>query len=111
MEDNRKDILDRIKEVENKVQSGELTRQESSKDLNEAVKELRAIVTALDKDSAIQAEKQSHLFYQIGQLERSVSELKTSDTRAEDSKKDLVEKVFMVVLGAAVTYFFSMLKQ
>lgn len=108
---NIQSLLDKIKNLEDKVQTGELTRKTDNEELTKAIKELRDIVVALDKDSALQSEKQSHIFYQIGQLEKGVEALRQTNQKEDEGKKDLVEKVFMIILGAVVTYVFSLVKK
>lgn len=112
------ELLHRISNLEEKIQTGNLTSErmfsslaEEHRELEKAVNELKSIVQSLDKEMAIRTEKQSHLFYQITQLEKTVSGLQVVDNREIDRKRDLVEKIFMAVLGATVTYIFSMLRQ
>lgn len=112
------ELIRRITTLEEKVQSGALTSDKNfatleaeRKELTVAINELKSIVQSIDKDTAIQAEKQSHLYYQISQLEKTVESMKGNDTKEVDRKRDLIEKIFMAVLGASVTYIFSLLKQ
>lgn len=112
------DLVRRISTLEEKVQSGALTSDKNfvnldaeRRELSIAINELKSIVQSLDKETAIQAEKQSHLYYQITQLEKTVESMKGDDVKEVDRKKDLVEKIFMAILGASVTYIFSLLKQ
>lgn len=112
------ELIHRLTTLEEKVQSGSLTSEKAfssldaeRKELEKAINELKSIVQSLDKEMAINIEKQSHLYYQINQLEKAVSGLQGVDSREIDRKRDLVEKIFMAVLGATVTYIFSMLRQ
>lgn len=128
MTENNQDIYRRLRELEEKIQSGELSKDNTYKSINEAIKELKSvyaelekregvskrelngIITVLDKDMAIQAEKQSNVFYQLGQLEKRIEELEKNDDKSSENLRGLVEKIFMVIIGALVTYVFSMLK-
>lgn len=112
------DIIRRVTSLEEKVQSGALTSEKNfvsleaeRKELIIAINELKSIVQSIDKETAIQAEKQSHLYYQITQLEKTVEGMKGVDTKEIDRKRDLIEKIFMAILGASVTYMYSLLKQ
>lgn len=112
------ELIRKITSLEEKVQSGALTSERNfanldveRKELTIAINELKTIVQSIDKDTAIQAEKQSHLYYQISQLEKTVDSMKGNNSKEVDRKRDLIEKIFMAVLGASITYIFSMLKQ
>lgn len=107
------DFLLRLQRLEDKLQHGELTSngiREDSEELQSAIKELRDIVNSLDKRLAIHEEKYSHLTYQITKLENTISALEAVNDKETDHKRDIVENVFMMVLGAIVTYLFSLLK-
>lgn len=112
------EIIQRISALEERVQSGALTSEKGlsgieseQRELEQAIKELKNIVQSLDKETAIQAEKQSHLYYQIVQLEKTVDSMKGDDSKEVARKRDLVEKIFMAVIGALVTYIFGLLRQ
>ena len=107
------DLLLRLQRLEDKLQHGELTNngiQQDNVELQNAIKELRDIVTSLDKRLAIHEEKYSHLTYQLTKLEDTINALEAVNDKETDHKRDIVENVFMMVLGAVVTYLFSLLK-
>lgn len=114
MNDNQfSDFLLRLQRLEDKLQHGEITRngiQEDNVELQNAVKELKDIVNSLDKRLAIHEEKYSHLTYQLTKLENTITALEAVNDKESDHKRDIVENVFMMVLGAVVTYLFSFLK-
>ena len=107
------DLILRLQRLEDKLQQGELTDkgiQQGNTELNNAVSELKDIVNSLDKRIAIHEEKYAHLTYQITKLEETISALEGVNDKEYDRKRAIVENIFMVVLGAIVTYVFSSFK-
>lgn len=109
------ELLSRLATLETKVKTNDLSDttkfsniEEVQKELIMNITELRSVVQSLDKDMAIQTEKASHVNYQISQLEDQVNGLKGHDSKETDRRRDLIEKVFMAILGGAVAYIFSM---
>lgn len=113
MDNQLNDVLLRVQRLEDKLQHGEITEngiRQDNQELNDAVNELKSIVNSLDKRLAIHEEKYSHLVYQITKLEKTIDALENVNDREADHKRDIVENIFMVVLGAVVTFLFGMLK-
>lgn len=107
------EILLRLQRLEDRLQHGELTEKgikQDNQELNNALQELKGIVNSLDKRFAVYEEKYEHLSYQITKLEETIDALEGVNDRESDHKRDIVENIFMVVLGAVVTYLFGMLK-
>lgn len=103
---NNPEVILKLQEIESVLQE----QNNSSKELKGVVTELKGIVQALDKDAAIHAEKQSHMFYRIEQLQREIDVLEGRGERGSDRQRDLVEKALMAVLGGLITYIFSLAK-
>ena len=107
------EILLRLQRLEDRLQHGELTKEgikQDNQELNNALQELKGIVNSLYKRFAVYEEKYGHLSYQITKLEETIDALENVNDRESDHKRDIVENIFMVVLGAVVTYLFGMLK-
>lgn len=103
--DNTEVIL-KLQEIESVLQD----QNSSTKELKGIVSDLKKVVQDLDKDNAIQAEKQSHMFYRIEQLQRELETIEGRGERGSDRQRDLVEKALMAVLGGLITYIFSLAK-
>lgn len=107
------DLVLRLQRLEDKLQHGELTEKgikQDNTELNNAVSELKDIVNSLDKRLAVHEEKYAHLTYQITKLEETIDALEGINDKEFDHKRDIVENIFMIVLGAVVTYVFSIFK-
>ena len=68
-------------------------------------------ITALDKDTSIQEEKNSNIFYQLEQLERRLEELERSSEKDSDNTRQFVEKIVMLIIGGLVTWLFNVLQK
>lgn len=106
-----------------RVQNGELANDTSTREirhtmeslkryyseLNEDRNEQEAIISSVDREQAIQVEKNTNIFYQLGQLEKRISELERTKDESSEKTKDMIEKIMMLVIGGLVTYVFSLL--
>lgn len=115
----RKELL----ELADKVQNGELANDKSNRELRGALESLRklydamyedakqskVLISSVDREQAIQLEKNSNIFYQLGQLERRIEELEEGQDKASQKNLDMIEKVFMLFIGGFVTYLFSLM--
>lgn len=99
------ELTQKLKSLEALVQSQETDTME----LKVVVNELRAIVQSLDKDFAIQLEKQSHLFYRVEQLNKELELLEAKGVKDSDKQRTLVENALMAFLGGLITYLFSLI--
>lgn len=79
-------------------------------EISELQRETGSIVSSLDKDQAIQGEKNSNIFYQLEQLERRLEELERNSEKSNDNTRQFVEKILMLVIGALVTWLFNVLQ-
>ena len=68
-------------------------------------------ITALDKDTSIQEEKNSNIFYQLEQLERRLEELERTSEKNSDNTRQFVEKIVMLIIGGLVTWLFNVLQK
>lgn len=100
------ELLDRLKDIETTLQNS----SHDTAELKSVVTDLKNVVQSLDKEVAIQAEKQSHLFYRIEQLQIEIALLEDKDDKANDKHRQLIENTLMAVLGAVLTYVFTLLK-
>lgn len=103
---NNQEVILKLQEIESVLQD----QDNSTKELKGVVNDLMSIVQALDKDQAIHAEKQSHLFYRVEQLKRELEVLEDRGEKGSNRQRDLVEKALMAVLGGLLTYIFSLSK-
>lgn len=116
----RRELLDLAENVQNTNKNNETYKQEiqaSVQELQKIYKEVydmhkrtSDIAIGLDKDHAIQGEKNSNIFYQLEQLERRITDLEQQAQKSNDSSKQFVEKVIMLIIGAIVTWIFNILQ-
>ncbi|AHJ87575.1 hypothetical protein Bp8pC_145 [Bacillus phage Bp8p-C] len=99
------ELIERLRSIEGKIQDQETDTTE----LRGVVDELKNIVFSLDKDIAIQQEKQSHLYYKMEQLQKELELLESAGDRKSDKQRELIEKALMAFLGGLITYLFSMI--
>jgi chromosome segregation ATPase len=98
------ELIQKLREIENTIQDQETDTVE----LKGVVNELKSIVQSLDKDMAIQLEKQSHLSYRVEQLQREIELLEEKGVKSGDRQRALVENALMAFLGGLITYVFSL---
>jgi chromosome segregation ATPase len=99
------ELINKLREIENKLQD----QATDTVELKGVVTELKSIVQSLDKDMAIQLEKQSHLFYRVEQLQREIELLEEKGVKSSDKQRALVENALMAFLGGLITYVFSLI--
>lgn len=106
-----------------RVQNGELANDASTREIRHTMESLKryyselsedrneqeAIISSVDREQAIQVEKNTNIFYQLGQLEKRISELERTKDESSEKTKDMIEKIMMLVIGGLVTYVFSLL--
>lgn len=98
------EVLLKLQAIEDRLQD----QENSAAELKSVVTELKGIVQDLDKDMAIQAEKQSHLFFRIEQLQRELEVLESKGEKGNDRQRGLIENALMIVLGSLISYLLSM---
>lgn len=116
-------IRKELSQLAERIQNGEFANDKSNRELKDAIDTLKrlydelyedgrqskVLITSVDREQAIQVEKNANIFYQLGQLERRLEELEDQKDKSSEKNRDLIEKIFMLILGGAVTYIFSML--
>lgn len=106
-------LILRLQSLEDSLQRGELTVgdvKSTSKELDRSISELRSIVNAIDTRLTVEENEYKHLLDQISKLEKTIQALEDVNDKESSHKRDTVENVFMVVIGAVVTYLFSLIK-
>ncbi|AEW47504.1 hemolysin [Bacillus phage B4] len=101
---NQQQFEYRLKEIENVLKE----HAEESEDIRKVLEEIQDIVRDIDKNAAINEEKQSHLFYRIDLLQQKLTTLETRGEKGTDKQRALVENALMVVLGGIISYIFSL---
>lgn len=101
---NNQEVINKLQEIESVLQE----QESSTTELKHVVDELKNIVQNLDKDMAIQAEKQSHLLFRIEQLQKELQALESKNEKGNDKQRALIENALMVILGGLITYIFSL---
>lgn len=104
--ENEQDLIYRLKNIEQKLQQN----GNDSENLKQVVNDLKDVVRFIDKELAIHAEKQSHLFYRIEQIQKEVEAVGGKGDKTSEKHRDLLENALMVILGGVITYLFSMAK-
>lgn len=99
------DIIERLKGLEDTVQN----QNTDVAELKGIVSELKNIVQSLDKEVAIQVEKQSHLYFRIEQLQKEIELLEAKGVKTNDKQRALLENALMAFLGGLITYIFGLL--
>lgn len=106
-------LILRLQILEEKLQRGELTVDDiktTSKELGTSIQELRGIINSIDTRLSIEEKEYEHLSSQITKLEKTIQALEDVNSKESDHKRDIVENIFMVVIGAVVTYLFGLIR-
>lgn len=101
---SNQELILKLQAIEEKLQD----QENSAAELKDVVYELKGIVQDLDKGMAIQAEKQSHLFFRIEQLQRELEVVESRGEKGNDRQRALIENALMVILGGLISYIFSL---
>lgn len=118
------EIQKELNELADKVQTSSSSNEQYRKEMGSTVESLQKIynemlhlhkntnqiVVSLDKDRAVQEERNSNIFYQIGRLEKRLEELERSAEKSDDKTRQMSEKIVMLVIGALVTWLFNALQ-
>ncbi|UXE02804.1 hemolysin [Staphylococcus phage Koomba-kaat_1] len=65
------------------------------------------MVVSLDKEVAVNSEKQSSIYIQLDRLDEKIKELTNNTVVKDTRKKDTTEKVLLLVLGSIITFIFN----
>lgn len=104
-----KELSQRIEDLRFQVQEKGYISSDTYKDLEDKVSALSDFVKDLDKDVAIKQEKQAQIYIQIDRLDEMIKDIKTSSNTKDDKKKDVVEKILLLIIGAIVSFVFNKL--
>lgn len=104
-----KELSQRIEDLRFQVQDKGYISSDTYKELEGKVSALSDFVKDLDKDIAIKEEKQAQIYIQIERLDEMIKDIKTTSTTKEDKKKDVVEKILLLIIGAIVSFVFNKL--
>lgn len=104
-----KELSQRIEDLILQVQDKGYISSDTYKDLEDKVSALSDFVKDLDKDIAIKQEKQAQIYIQIERLDEMIKDIKTTSTTKEDNKKDVVEKILLLIIGAIISFVFNRL--
>lgn len=104
-----KELSQRIEDLIFQVQDKGYISSDTYKDLEDKVSALSDFVKDLDKDIAIKQEKQAQIYIQIERLDEMIKDIKTTSTTKEDNKKDVVEKILLLIIGAIISFVFNRL--
>lgn len=99
-----KELSQRIEDLRFQIQDKGYISTDTYKDLEDKVSALSDFVKDLDKDIAIKQEKQAQIYIQIERLDEMIKEIKTTSTTKEDKKKDVVEKILLLFIGAIISF-------
>lgn len=101
------DLVRQIEKIRNQIQEKGYIDNETYKALDKDVERLKSIIHDLDKDLAVNSEKQSAIYVQLDRLDEKIDELKKNTKSKDDKKKDTTEKVLLLVLGAILSFVFN----
>ncbi|ANT44739.1 hypothetical protein HOR18_gp076 [Staphylococcus phage vB_SscM-1] len=107
MSQNVESLVKQIEKIRNQIQEKGYIDKETYKSLDEDVERLKSIIHDLDKDLAVNSEKQSAIYVQLDRLDEKIEELKKNTKSKDDKKKDTTEKVLLLVLGAILSFVFN----
>lgn len=100
-------IVSQVESIKTKIQEGSYIDKNTFKELELEVSELRKLIVNIDKDVAVNSEKQSAIYIQLDRLDEKITELTKSTETKDTRKKDTTEKVLLLVLGAILSFIFN----
>lgn len=98
------EVMAKLQKIESVIQDQESDITE----LNRVVDELKDIVQDLDKNMAIQAEKQAHLLSRIDFLQGQIRVLEDQKDKGNDNQRQLIENTLIAILGGIIAYIFNL---
>lgn len=107
MSQNVESLVKQIEKIRNQIQERDYIDKETYNSLDKDVERLKSIIHDLDKDLAVNSEKQSAIYVQLDRLDEKIEELKKNTKSKDDKKKDTTEKVLLLVLGAILSFVFN----
>ncbi|AFO70752.1 hypothetical protein BH792_gp004 [Staphylococcus phage Stau2] len=107
MNEELKNLVGQVDKIKDKIQDGSYIDKNTYKELENEVDELRKMVVSLDKEVAVNSEKQSSIYIQLDRLDEKIKELTNNTVVKDTRKKDTTEKVLLLVLGSIITFIFN----
>lgn len=107
MSQNIESLVKQIEKIRNQIQEKGYIDKDTYNSLDKDVERLKSIIHDLDKDLAVNSEKQSAIYVQLDRLDEKIEELKKNTKSKDDKKKDTTEKVLLLVLGAILSFVFN----
>ena len=105
MEANQvKDLLYRIRKLEEVVQNNNYVKQEKYDILSNELGEIEKQLANLDKIYAVDKESNKQLFKTVNDLSTELDAFKKSIKDDSNSKKEMGEKILLIILGSIVTF-------
>ena len=100
-------LVKQVEKIRNQIQEKGYIDKDTYNSLDKDVERLKSIIHDLDKDLAVNSEKQSAIYVQLDRLDDKIEELKNNTKSKDDKKKDTTEKVLLLVLGAILSFVFN----
>lgn len=107
MDKELNNLVKQVDSIKTKIQDGNYIDKETFRELEIEVSELRKMIVSIDKDVAVNSEKQSAVYIQLERLDEKITELAESTKTKDTKKKDTTEKVMLLVLGAILSFVFN----
>ena len=107
MSQNIESLVKQVEKIRNQIQEKGYIDKDTYNSLDKDVERLKSIIHDLDKDLAVNSEKQSAIYVQLDRLDDKIEELKNNTKSKYDKKKDTTEKVLLLVLGAILSFVFN----
>lgn len=82
-------------------------QEEDIDSLDKTMQDLRAIVTSLDKETAVKDEKLINVIRQVNLLDSQFEKLKDEVGAVSASKSNFMEKIVLTLIGSAIGALFS----
>lgn len=107
MDKELNNLVKQVDSIKTKIQDGNYIDKETFRELEIEVSELRKMIVSIDKDVAVNSEKQSAVYIQLERLDEKITDLAESTKTKDTKKKDTTEKVMLLVLGAILSFVFN----
>ena len=107
MSQNIESLVKQVEKIRNQIQEKGYIDKDTYNSLDKDVERLKSIIHDLDKDLAVNSEKQSAIYVQLDRLDDKIEELKNNTKSKDDKKKDTTEKLLLLVLGAILSFVFN----
>lgn len=99
-----KDLLYRIRKLEEVIQDNDYVKQEKYDILSKELDGIEKQLTELDKTYAVDKVRNKQLFETVNSLSQELENFKKSIKDDNNSKKEMGEKILLILLGSIVTF-------